>query len=206
LRTAKSIDESVGAILDFLKANGLDEETIVMYSSDQGFYLGEHGWDDKRFMYEESFRTPLLARWPGKIQPGTVNKDLVQNIDFAETFLELGGLEAPEEMQGRSIVPLLLGEAPDGWRDALYYHYYEYPGTHSVRRHEGVFDGRWKLIRFYGPDVPGGEQFELFDQKNDPAELTSLYADPEHQETVARLKKRLAALKVQYAVPADPDV
>ncbi len=206
LRTAKSIDESVGAILDFLKANGLDEETIVMYSSDQGFYLGEHGWYDKRFMYEESFRTPLLARWPGKIQPGTVNKDLVQNIDFAETFLELGGLEAPEEMQGRSIVPLLLGEAPDGWRDALYYHYYEYPGTHSVRRHEGVFDGRWKLIRFYGPDVPDGEQFELFDQKNDPAELTSLYADPEHQETVARLKKRLAALKVQYAVPADPDI
>ena len=165
LRTAKSIDESVGAILDYLEANGLEENTIVMYSSDQGFYLGEHGWFDKRFMYEESFRTPLLARWPGKIAPQSINKDLVQNIDFAETFLDLAGVEAPDDMQGESIVPLLKGNTPDDWRDALYYHYYEYPGYHSVRRHEGVSDGRWKLIRFYGQDVPDGEEFELFDLK-----------------------------------------
>ncbi len=203
LRTAMSIDEGVGAILDYLKANGLDENTIVMYSSDQGFYLGEHGWFDKRFMYETSFRTPLLARWPGQIAPGTVNRDLVQNIDFAETFLDLAGIEAPAEMQGASIVPLLRGEKPEVWRDALYYHYYEYPGVHSVRRHEGVFDGRWKLIRFYGPDVPDGEQFELYDLQHDPHELTSIYADPENRDDVERLKRRLNELKAQYEVPAD---
>lgn len=203
LRTAKSIDESVGAILDYLEKTGLAENTIVMYSSDQGFYLGEHGWFDKRFMYEESFRTPLLARWPGKIRPGSVNKDLVQNIDFAETFLDLAGLEAPEDMQGESIVPLLKGERPADWREALYYHYYEYPGIHSVRRHEGVTDGRWKLIRFYGPDVPSGEEFELFDTKNDPSEMTSVYANPENASTVERLKKKLSELKEKYEVPEE---
>ena len=206
LRTAMSIDESVGAILDYLKANGLDEHTIVMYSSDQGFYLGEHGWFDKRFMYQESFRAPLLARWPGTIEPGAVNRDLVQNIDFAETFLDLAGVEAPADMQGVSIVPLLRGERPADWRDALYYHYYQYPGTHSVRRHEGVFDGRWKLIRFYGPDVPDGEQFELYDLKHDPRELTNIYNNPENGGAVERLRKRLHQLKKQYAVPEDDEI
>lgn len=206
LRTAKSIDESVGAILDYLKVNGLDENTIVMYSSDQGFYLGEHGWFDKRFMYEESFRTPLLARWPGKIRPKTVNEDLVQNIDFAETFLDLAGVEAPDDMQGESILPLLHGETPADWRDAIYYHYYEYPGFHSVRRHEGVSDGRWKLIRFYGQDVPNGEEFELFDLENDPSELNSIYEEPGNEATVKRLKQRLEELKEQYDVPGESEV
>lgn len=205
LRCAKSIDESVGAILDYLKESGLEENTIVMYSSDQGFYLGEHGWFDKRFMYEESFSTPLLARWPGKIEPQSVNTDLVQNIDFAETFLDLAGLDAPADMQGESIVPLLKGDTPDEWRDALYYHYYEYPGHHEVRRHEGVADGRWKLIRFYGPDVPNGEEFELFDLKNDPSEMTSVFNNPENASTVERLKKRLDELKDQYDVPEEND-
>jgi arylsulfatase A-like enzyme len=206
LRTAKSVDESVGAILDYIDASGLAENTIVMYSSDQGFYLGEHGWFDKRFMYEESFRTPLLARWPGQIAPDSVNKDLVQNIDFAETFLDLAGVAIPEDMQGESLKPLLLGATPSDWRDALYYHYYEYPGTHNVRRHEGVTDGRWKLIRFYGPDVPHGEEWELFDLRMDPNELKSIYNHPESSATVQRLKDRLKALKLQYEVPETDEV
>lgn len=201
LRTAKSVDESVGTILDYLDETGLAENTIVMYSSDQGFYLGEHGWFDKRFMYEESFRTPLLARWPGKIPEGSINTDLVQNIDFAETFLDLAKAPIPEDMQGLSLVPLLRGEAPKTWRDALYYHYYEYPGAHAVRRHEGVSDGRMKLIRFYGPDVPDGEQWELFDLQMDPREMKSVYDEPAYQKTVKRLKQKLDELKDRYEVP-----
>jgi len=203
LRSAKSIDESIGTILDYLDESGLSENTIVMYSSDQGFYLGEHGWFDKRFMYEESFRTPLLARWPGKIPAGSVNKDLVQNIDFAETFLDLADAPIPADMQGRSLVPLLQGNTPYDWRDALYYHYYEYPGVHSVRRHEGVSDGRMKLIRFYGPDVPEGEEWELFDLKKDPREMKSVYNTPEYEATVKRLKQKLKELKVRYQVPEE---
>ncbi|MEA2069197.1 MAG: sulfatase, partial [Verrucomicrobiota bacterium] len=169
MRCTWAVDESVGKVLQALEEQGLTGNTIVMYSSDQGFYMGEHGWFDKRFMYEESFRTPLIAKWPGKIKPGSINSDLVQNIDFAETFLELAGAPVPGDMQGKSLVPLLRGETPKDWRDSLYYHYYEYPGAHSVRRHEGVFDGRWKLIRFYGMDVPNGEEWELFDLQSDPA-------------------------------------
>ena len=144
LRCTWAVDEGVGRILQSLEEQGLADNTIVMYSSDQGFYMGEHGWFDKRFMYEESFRTPLIVKWSGKIKPGSVNSDLVQNIDFAETFLELASAPIPSDMQGKSLVPLLKGKTPKDWRDSLYYHYYEYPGGyHSVRRHEGVFDGRW---------------------------------------------------------------
>ncbi|MEM7396403.1 MAG: sulfatase, partial [Verrucomicrobiota bacterium] len=182
------IDENVGRLLAWLKESGLDKNTVVMYSSDQGFYLGEHGWFDKRFMYEESFRTPLVARWPGVTQPGQRNKDLVQNIDFAETFLDIAGAPIPDDMQGRSLVPLLKGQTPDDWRRSLYYHYYEYPAVHSVRRHEGVFDGRHKLIRFYGRDVPDGEEWELFDLKNDPHEKNSYYNHPELAGKVDEMK------------------
>ncbi|MDF1752993.1 MAG: sulfatase [Verrucomicrobiales bacterium] len=194
------VDENVGKILDYLAESGLDKNTVVMYSADQGFYLGEHGWFDKRFMYEESFRTPLLARWPGVVEPGTRNDDLVQNIDFAETFLDIAGIEAPDDMQGESLVPLLKGETPDDWRSSLYYHYYEYPGAHSVRRHEGVFDNRYKLIRYYGLDIPGDEEWELFDLKNDPSEMKNQYNNPEYAEQVARLKKELGKLREQYQV------
>ncbi len=197
------IDENVGRLLDYLKAQGLDRNTIVMYSSDQGFYLGEHGWFDKRFMYEESFRTPLLARWPGKIPAGSRNADLVQNIDNAPTFLDLAGVPIPADMQGRSLVPLLKGETPADWRESLYYHYYEYPGAHSVRRHEGVATDRYKLIRFYGRDVPGGEEWELYDLQNDPQEMKSAYGQPEMAEVVARLKAELRKLREQYEVPPD---
>ncbi len=195
------VDENVGRILNYLKESGREKNTVVMYSSDQGFYLGEHGWFDKRFMYEESFRTPLLARWPGVIKPGQRNRDLVQNIDFAETFLDIAGAPIPDDMQGRSIVPLLKGNRPHNWRASLYYHYYEYPAVHSVRRHEGVFNGRYKLIRFYGMDVPNGEEWELFDVKNDPSEMQSIYHDPEMAGTIQILKAELDRLRKLYEVP-----
>jgi arylsulfatase A-like enzyme len=195
------VDENVGRLLDYLKESGLDKNTIVMYSADQGFYLGEHGWFDKRFMYEESFRTPLLAKWPGVIQPGSVNTDLVQNIDFAETFLDLAGVEAPADMQGESIVPLLRGNTPSDWRDSLYYHYYEYPGCHSVRRHEGVATQRYKLIRFYGPDVPNGEEWELYDLERDPREMKNEYNSPEYKAVVQTMKEKLTALIKEYKLP-----
>jgi len=194
------VDEQVGRLLDYLEANGLAENTVVMYSADQGFYLGEHGWFDKRFMYEESFRTPLLARWPGVTPPGTRNRDLVQNIDFAETFLDIAGVEIPPDMQGVSLLPLLQGKTPANWRKSLYYNYVEYPAVHSVRRHEGVADGRYKLIRFYGPDVPGGEEWEFYDLDRDPREMKSEFNNPEYAEIIRELKKELANLRAQYEV------
>ena len=204
LRCIWSVDESIGRVLQALEDQGLAKNTIVMYSSDQGFYMGEHGWFDKRFMYEESFRTPLIARWPGKIKPGSVNTDLVQNIDFAETFLDLAGAPIPSDMQGKSLVPLLAGKTPKNWRNSLYYHYYEHPGEHRAYRHEGVFTGRHKLIRFYGPDVPNGEEWELFDLKKDPSEMKNIYGNPEYAGKVKELKKELDRLKKQYEVPNQP--
>ncbi|EDM28602.1 mucin-desulfating sulfatase (N-acetylglucosamine-6-sulfatase) [Lentisphaera araneosa HTCC2155] len=205
LRTAKSIDDCVGEVMDYLEKAGLEENTIVIYGSDQGFYLGEHGWFDKRFMYEESFSTPLIAKWPGQTKPGSRNSDLVQNIDYAETFLDMAGVEAPKDMQGESLVPLLKGENPANWRKHLYYHYYEYPhGSHSVRRHEGVTGKRFKLIRFYGIDVPNGEEWEFFDLKNDPDEMQSQYSNPEYAAEIAKLKKELQNLRDKYEVVEVP--
>ncbi|MDE0837625.1 MAG: sulfatase [Kiritimatiellae bacterium] len=195
------VDANVGRILTFLKENDLEKNTIVMYAADQGFYLGEHGWFDKRFMYEESFRTPLLARWPGVVEPGTRNTDLVQNIDFAETFLDMAQAPIPEDMQGQSLVPLLKGKTPEDWRTSLYYHYYQYPGTHSVRRHEGVTTKRHKLIRFYGKDVPNGEEWEFYDLETDPEEMHSQYRNPEQATIVASLKQELKRLRKEYKVP-----
>lgn len=194
------VDENVGRLLQYLKDNDLEKNTVVMYSSDQGVYLGEHGWFDKRFMYEESFRTPLLAKWPGVIKPGSVNSDLVQNIDFAETFLDIAQTDIPADMQGRSLVPLLKGQTPENWRDSLYYHYYEYPAVHSVRRHEGVTTGRYKLIRFYGLDVPHGEEWELYDLERDKHELRNEYSNPEYASIVAELKQELQNLRDKYEV------
>ncbi|MCH7225973.1 sulfatase [Haloferula sp. A504] len=198
------VDENVGKLLDYLEESGLAENTIVMYSSDQGFYLGEHGWFDKRFMYEESYRAPLVVKWPGVIEPGSVNDDLVQNIDFAETFLDLAGIEAPDDMQGESLVPLFKGETPTDWRKSLYYHYYEFPGFwHAVRRHEGVSTARYKLIRFYGADVPDGEEWEFYDLEKDPQEMRSVYKDPQYESEIAELKQELIRLKDYYGVPDD---
>ena len=193
-----SVDESVGRVLDYLKAEGLDKDTIVVYSSDQGFYIGEHGWFDKRWIFEESLRTPLLVRWPGVVKPGSVRKDIVSNLDFAETFLEAAGVDVPSEMQGRSLVPLLKGETPTNWRTSLYYHYYEYPGPHNVRRHYGVVTARYKLVHFYEPDM---NYWELFDLKSDPHELRSVYGQKEYADTQKDLEKELARLRMELKVP-----
>ncbi|MGQ1787624.1 MULTISPECIES: sulfatase family protein [unclassified Saccharicrinis] len=200
LRCIWSVDKSIGSIMQWLKDNGLEDNTIVMYSSDQGFFMGEHGWFDKRLMYEEVFRTPLIAKWPGVIKAGSVNTDLVQNIDFAETFLDIAKADIPEDMQGESLVPLLKGKSPKKWRKSLYYHYYEYPGAHKVRRHEGVVTKKHKLIRFYGQDVPNGEEFELYDLEKDPSEMKNLYNNPEMKPLIADMKQELTKLREQYQV------
>jgi arylsulfatase A-like enzyme len=182
-----AVDKSVGTVLDLLKANGLDRNTVVIYASDQGFYLGEHGWFDKRFMFEESYRTPLLISWPGVTKPGSVNSDLVSNLDFAETILDMAGVKVPSDMQGMSMVPILRGKTPGNWRKEHYYHYYEYPAVHSVKRHNGISTERYKLIHFYH-DI---DEWELFDLKTDPMELKNVYNDPSYAKVKADLHKRL---------------
>jgi arylsulfatase A-like enzyme len=193
LGTIVSVDRNIGRVLDYLDENGLSENTLVIYTSDQGFYLGEHGWFDKRFMYEESFRTPLLIRYPPMIEAGSANADLVQNIDFAPTLLELAGLEVPEDMQGLSLLPILNEEETE-WRDELYYHYYEYPGIHAVKRHYGIRTEPYKLIRFYY-DV---EEWELYDLEVDPGELNNVYESDDYAEIREELHQRLADLRIQY--------
>jgi arylsulfatase A-like enzyme len=183
-----SVDESVGRVLDYLRTAGLEDSTIVVYASDQGFYLGEHGWFDKRWIFEESLRTPCLIRWPGVVKAGSVNKDIVSNVDFAETFLAAAGAAIPAEMQGHSLVPLLQGKAVPEWRKSFYYHYYEYPGPHNVRRHYGVVTDRYKLVYFYEPDM---NYWELFDLQKDPHELKSVFAEAEYAPVRAELEKEL---------------
>jgi len=195
LRCIKSVDDNIGRVYEYLEKNGLLENTIIVYSSDQGFYLGEHGWFDKRFMYEESFSTPLVASWPGKIKPGSINKDMVSNLDFAQTFLDIAGIKQPEDMQGRSLKPLMLGETPNDWRKSLYYHYYEHPGVHNVQPHEGVANVRYKLIHFYKIN-----EWEFYDLQNDPNEMKSEYDNPEYSEIVVEMKKELEELKDEYDV------
>ena len=193
----KAVDEGVGRVLDYLDEEGLTNDTLVVYSSDQGFYLGEHGWFDKRWIFEESLRTPLLVRWPGVARPGTVNTDLVSNLDFAETFLEAAGLNPPAEMQGRSLVRLLKGETPADWRKSFYYHYYEYPGPHNVGRHYGVVTDRYKLVRFYGD---ADDEWELFDLKTDPRELRNVIGVAEYAEIRKGLEQELARLRKELRV------
>jgi arylsulfatase A-like enzyme len=200
LRCVAAVDDNIGRVLDYLDENGLSENTIVIYSSDQGWYLGEHGWFDKRWMYEESLRMPFLIRWPGVIKAGSRNRDLIQNIDFAPTFLELAGATTPDAIQGQSIIPLLKGKRPNDWRDSLYYHYYEFPGAHSVRRHYGVRTERYKLIHFYRK-----QEWELFDLATDPDEMRNEYGNPNYRETLAMLKGELDRLRAQYQVTDEAD-
>ena len=197
MKTLKSLDDEVGRLLDYLEENDLLDNTLVVYASDQGFYMGEHGWFDKRFMYEESMHTPLVMRLPkGYERRGDV-EELVQNIDYAPTFLEIAGVEVPEDMHGVSLLPLLRGEHPSEWRDALYYHFYEYPAEHMVKRHYGVRTDRWKLIHFYN-DI---DHWELYDLQNDPSEMHNLYGEEKYADTVQMLKARLLALQEQYNDP-----
>ncbi len=202
LRCIASVDDNVGRLLDYLDASGLAQDTIVVYTSDQGFYLGDHGWFDKRFMYEESLRMPLLVRYPRAIRPGSVNKDLVLNLDFAETFLDFAGVTVPDDMQGRSIRPLLNGRTPEDWRNSIYYHYFEYPAVHSVKRHYGIRTKRYKLIHFYH-DI---DEWELYDLAKDPQEMRSVYDDPSYADTVQGLKAQLKQLRRRYRDTEGPAV
>lgn len=203
LRCVKSVDDSVGHLLDYLEESGLAENTVVIYSSDQGWYLGEHGWFDKRWMYEESLKTPLLVRWPGVTEPGSTNDSIVSNLDFAETFLDVAGVEVPSDMQGRSLSPLLHGENPRDWRESFYYHYYENPGAHSVARHYGVTNGRYKLIHFYALDSKRIDDWELFDLRKDPNELKNVYGSSDYASIQGGLEKELQRLRELYRVPED---
>ena len=188
------VDKSVGKILDYLKETGLDKNTVVIYASDQGFYLGEHGWFDKRWMFEESYRTPLLIQWPGVTRPSSVNNDMVSNLDLAETFLEIAGVKIPPDMQGRSMVGILKGKTPGDWRKEHYYHYYEYPGSHMVKRHYGMSTERYKLIHYYY----NIDEWELYDIKTDPLEIKNVYNDPAYASVRKDLHKRLDKLMIRY--------
>jgi arylsulfatase A-like enzyme len=198
LRCVASVDDNIGRLLDYLDESGLAENTVVVYTSDQGFFLGDHGWYDKRFMYEESLRMPLLVRYPGEIAAGTTSDGIALNIDFASTFLDFAGVTPPAEMQGVSLRPLLRGRTPDDWRRSMYYHYYEYGdegrgGWHNVQAHWGVRTERYKLIYFYDLDA-----WELFDLRKDPHELKNVYADPAYAGVVAELKAEIKRLQAKY--------
>jgi arylsulfatase A-like enzyme len=196
-----SIDENVGRLLKYLDDTGLATNTIVVYSSDQGFFLGEHGWFDKRWIFEESLRTPLIIRWPGVVKPGSVNKDIVSNLDFGETFLDAAGLPIPARMQGRSLVSLLKGQTLPDWRQSFYYHYYEYPVPHHVRPHYGVVTDNYKLVHFYSD----ADYWELFDLRKDPNELKSVFGQPDYADIQKDLSRELARLRAELKVP-EPDV
>ncbi len=196
LKCVVSVDRNIGKMLDYLKKNNLLNNTLIVYTSDQGFYLGEHGWYDKRFMYEESFRTPLLMRYPAEIESGKKINKLVQNIDYAPTFLDLAGVDIPGEIHGKSLRPLW-NKDDNEWRDALYYHYYEYPhGWHYVNKHDGIRTKRYKLIHFYKMGI-----YELYDLKNDPNEMSNLYGNDEYQQLADSLKTELKEIREYYNVP-----
>ncbi|MDP0491872.1 MAG: sulfatase [Verrucomicrobiota bacterium JB023] len=196
LRCIKGVDESVGRLRGKLAELGLDENTLVIYSSDQGFFVGEHGWFDKRWMYEESMMMPFIAAWPGKIEAGSRSSALIQNLDYAPTFLSAAGVEVPDEMQGRSLLPLFesQGEKPADWREELYYHYYEYPSVHMVPRHYGIRTERYKLTHFY----QFGDEWEFYDLQEDPDELRNLYREPSAQEAIGKVRSRLEKLREYY--------
>lgn len=196
-KTVKSLDDNVGRVLDYLKKEGLLENTLIVYTSDQGFYMGEHGWFDKRFMYEESMHTPLIMHLPdGYSKKGDIPQ-LVQNIDYAPTFLELAGAKIPNDIQGVSLVPLLKGEKPKNWRKSLYYHFYEYPAEHAVKKHYGVRTDRYKLIHFYN-DI---DKWELYDLKKDPMEMNNIYEKKGTKSITKKLLKELNRLQEQYDDP-----
>jgi arylsulfatase A-like enzyme len=208
LRCIASIDDNVGRVLDYLDEAGLTDDTIVVYTSDQGFFLGDHGWYDKRFMYEESLRMPFLVRYPREIAAGVTNEDMVTNVDFAQTFLDYAGLTAPERMQGRSFRPVLAGATPANWRQAMYYRYWEHDEKmHHVWAHYGIRTERYKLVYYYadGLGVPGAAEttyppeWELFDLQNDPREMRSVYGDPAYAQIQADLTRQLADMQAEVA-------
>lgn len=194
LSTARSLDRNIGRILKYLDSTGLAKNTIVIYSSDQGFYMGEHGWFDKRFMYEESLRTPFVMKAPEIVKPGTVVEDMIVNIDFTPTILDLAKVPIPSDIQGKSFVSMAKGKPNNNWRKAMYYHYYEYPEPHHVAPHIGIRTLQYKLIRFYGPF----DSWELFDLKKDPTEMNNLYGKKGFEQITLLLKKQLLELAMEY--------
>jgi uncharacterized sulfatase len=197
LATIAAVDEGVGRILDYLETNNLAENTIIIYTTDQGFYLGEKGWFDKRYMYEESLAMPMVLRYPDNVKPGTVINALTQNLDFAETFLDYAGVEIPVDMQGKSFRPLLEGTVEDDdFRDAIYYHYYDFPAFHMVKKHYGVRTKRYKLMHFYDHI----DTWELYDLETDPSEINNLIDNPNYDDIEDMLRQKLADLQSQYNV------
>ncbi len=204
LRCVASVDDNVGRMLDYLDDEGLTEDTVVIYTSDQGFFLGDHNWYDKRFMYEESLRMPFVVRYPREIEPGTTNDDIILNTDFAAAFLDYAGLETPREMQSRSFRDNLRGQTPAAWRTSFYYRYFMHlQGGHHVTAHYGVRTERYKLI-FYYEEEPGPQEWELFDLEQDPMEMCSVYDDPDYAEVVAELKDELARLRSEVGDQTNP--
>jgi arylsulfatase A-like enzyme len=199
LRCIASVDDNVGRLLDYLDAHGLAENTIVVYTSDQGFYLGDHGWFDKRFMYEESLRMPLIVRYPGHTAPGTTCDLFVQNVDFAPTFLDYARAPIPANIQGVSARPLVEGKKPEGWRTAIYYHYFEEWTEHNVAAHFGIRTDRYKLIHF----CSRVQAWELYDLQKDPHELNNVYANPAYASTVTELTAELTKMRERYGDTID---
>jgi|TARA_B110000914_G_scaffold222829_1_gene237066 arylsulfatase A-like enzyme len=194
LACVKSVDDNIGRVLTYLKENNLEENTIIVVTSDQGFYLGDHGFFDKRFIYEESLRMPFMVRYPERIKAGSVNEDIITNIDFAPTLLELAGITTTQKMQGISFVPVLEGNTPNDWQDAMYYHYYEFPFWHHVQPHYGIRTQKYTLAHFYyNIDV-----WELYDLEKDPSQMNNIYEDPNYNTVVTELKVKLKNLMVKY--------
>lgn len=194
LRVIRGVDDGVGRVMNYLERENLLDNTIVIYAGDQGFFLGENGWFDKRWIYEESFRMPLIVHWPEKIKPGSINKKLVQNLDLAPTILAAAGIEVPDYMQGRSLVPLLSGEDPEDWRDTVYYQYYEGPPrVHRVARQYGLRTDQYTLVHY-----PDNNEWELFDLDRDPEQIKNVYPDNTYSEVIEKLKKRLYELQTEY--------
>lgn len=203
LRVIASVDDNTGRLLDYLDEEALTENTLVIYTSDQGFFLGDHGWYDKRFMYEESLRMPFIVRYPREVAPASVNDDIVLNVDFPALFLDLAGVDVPDAFQGRSFRSLLHGETPDDWRQAMYYRYWMHKAHHNVYAHYGVRTKRHKLIYYYSDalgqagavDETYEPEWELFDLETDPYELNSVYDHPAYAGTVETLKETLHTLQ-----------
>jgi arylsulfatase A-like enzyme len=205
LRVIASIDDNVGRLLDYLDEEGLTDNTLIIYTSDQGFFLGDHGWYDKRFMYEESLRMPFILRFPREVAPGTVNDDIVLNLDFAPLFLDVAGVAVPDDMQGSSFRPLLHGETPEDWREAMYYRYWMHKAHHNVYAHYGLRTKTHKLIYYYSDalgqagaiDETYDPEWELFDLEADPYELNNVVDDPAYAGTVKELKDTLHQIQAE---------
>ncbi len=194
LACVKSIDDNIGRVLDYLDANGLSENTMIVMTSDQGFYLGDHGFFDKRFIYEESLRMPYMMKYPGKIKPGSVNEDIITNVDFAPTLLEVAGIENKEKMQGKSFASMLNNKTPKDWRQSMYYHYYEFPFWHHVQPHYGIRTQKYTLAHFYY----NIDKWELYDLEKDPKQMSNVINDPEYQKIAFDLKSQLKDLMIHY--------